>query len=81
MVTRLGFRTYVCADGLKVHEVIKRGDVFIVVKDSLSSVPGFAATSQVPFGLPPHVSFMHMSLVLFASVVVIARIYTKVFIY
>ena len=56
----LRFRTSIYADGLHRSEVVKRGDVFNAVKDSLSSIPLFTATSRGPFGLlPQYVDFMH----------------------
>lgn len=66
-----------------MHEVIMRDDMFTVTENSLSSIPVFAATSQVPFGLPPALCGLHalsFFFFLFISVIVTAEIYTKLFI-
>lgn len=42
-----------------MHEVIMRDDMFTVTENSLSSIPVFTATSQVPFGLPPALCRLH----------------------
>lgn len=43
-----------------MHEFIMRDDMFIVTGNSLFSIPVFAATSQVPFGLPPALRRLHV---------------------